>query len=359
MVIEHASRGSTGLDEHSRSVRKQIRNTVLALFAREDTQDILEVHCASDELLDVWDEKEQRATLEKQSCHALPEDVRRVVVGHLAYLLTNLGMNERAWFDAVTVFDAYCGRAGSGTKEAPAIRLSDVPALCVAIAKVMRKLDNSEDYSPREEYIFKEFLKHVAQWLEALDYDFAGWELVSTNVQEHRILKATALCLPNVETWLLAMCTRINVIAQRVLIQTLNARWQQAMNGVWQRGIRLAQNFLLHRTATADIKPRQLAQGLLALGLTTSRLLPVEAMHLDGLSAPEWEWLQRETERSDPIATFVMHQDEFMMELLQAATGTQMDLLIKDCQFVLRLLSSFSAASANMVKLIPDRSHFV
>mmetsp|Transcript_143736 Transcript_143736/g.253886 ORF Transcript_143736/g.253886 Transcript_143736/m.253886 type:complete len:390 (+) Transcript_143736:63-1232(+) len=362
MVCDSPTVAAAQSEETSQAVRKKIQNMIVELFARDETQDVLESHCAGDEIIAVMEQREELSKLGPDQDLGMPAGVRRVTAWLMAYLMTNLKLSDRAWFDAVTLMDDYSQRVGGGGNGVPAISFNEVPALCVAIVRLVKKIEDAEAPSQHDEYVYKEFIQYLAKWLQTLGYDVEGWENVSTNVQEQHVLMTTKLCLQTVESWLLVFCTRLNVVAQRAVMQKENVRWQDTINKLWQQGIGFARLVLLNRATNGELRPRRLAQGLLAIGLIISKLLPVQAMNFEVGSA-EWEWFEAQTppqsKEGEEQMIFMMHQHEFLLELMQVATGTDLDELIQDCWHILQVLSSLKLAVSHQQVSGLQRPEFI
>lgn len=338
MVSEGTSGTRAGgqSEETSQVARNNIQSMLVELLARDETQEILEKHCASDEIIALMEQREGPSKLGPENVLGIPPGVRRVTAWHMAYLMTNLKLPDNAWFHAVTLMDDYSQRV-VGQVTGVSISLAQMPALGVAMARIIRKINDAYALAFHDEYVFKEFRQHLAKWLETLGYDIEGWENISTNIQEEHILMTAQLSLPTVESWLLVLCTRLNVVAQRVLMQSVNIQWQKIMDKLCQQGVGFARLILLNRATQGEFRPRRVAQGLLAIGMIISKLLPVQAMGFE-VGSPEWEWFEAQSDKGEQTMLDA-HQHDFVLELVQATTVADIDELVQDCSITLQVLS--------------------
>jgi hypothetical protein len=117
----------------------------------EEMHEALEERGISDVLVKVWIEREVRVLSgdtcegfeEEESIHSLGQDLRGRALWFMAHLVKILGLPEKSWFDAVALFDAYCIRNKNP------IDIGDLPTLCGAVARLVKKMDSSS-FLPNE-----------------------------------------------------------------------------------------------------------------------------------------------------------------------------------------------------------------
>lgn len=339
---------SKGIEERLLIEKKQeIRRAILEIFAKDEIQDLLEKQCVSNELLKVWEERE--ATYMKVYSHdalEVPSEVRGVVVWYMAHLVEHLGLPESAWFAAVTLFDTYCVRMSELCPQG--IQVRDMPMLTGVLVALIKKADKANRLVFQEGAVLEAVVKQLAAWLQQRGYEVkCDW--AEARVKEEAVLTVMnwQINLPTVDPWMSAFCARISAVTPQAVMPTL--KW------IWQQGLYLARNILLRHAITKDFSPQHIAQGLLALGFLTGKLLPLETFDMTELSAPEWNWLFLPVQGDQAIPNNTNGKQEsptsqgprgndrhhlFLIELLQVATGADTATLKKDCRQVFKSIAA-------------------
>lgn len=178
------------------------------------------------------------------------------------------------WFTAATLFDRYC----RGLPVDQCIR--SLPCICCAVARLVKTVDDAT--CSLENYKWSQIAAQMAAWLEKLGHaKITVPSLKDIRNEELSVIKAMdwQLSPPTVYSWLLAFCTRLDVLTQREF--TVSLQW------AWSQGFPCATH-LVAAVSFAETKPCTLTCGLLALLLISAGLLKLHDLRPESLGEEEW-----------------------------------------------------------------------
>lgn len=297
---------------------------------QEATHEALEGHAASDDLMQIWREREERALSQlsdglkpEEGAQAIHEDVRGRVLWFMAHLVKIAGLPEKSWFDAVVLLDTYCARADSP------IPVGDLPALCVALVKLLKKMDSQALLSNDSQLwgCAMQMAHHLRQVGHDIEHPAVTRE--KCEMQEVAVLKALRwqIALPNVNTWMLAYCARMNTFSKQELLPAL--AW------IWQQSRCLARTLLLHRAISQSYSSRHLVQGMLGVGFVAAGMLSPDSLGLKDMQDLESIFSQQHNEAvPSPKPVWSQQHQQLLLEVYQAATCSTLDDLENDCKLV-------------------------
>lgn len=251
-------------------------STFSALNHDEDTIEALRLQHVGDELMACWASREWRSMQTSASgTPLLPASVRNCALQSLQYMLKVLELPADEWFTAATVFDRYC----HGLPVDQCIR--SLPCICCAIARLVKTNDDATSSLERHDWL--ELAVQMAAWLKKLGYEQID---VPSSLQDIRSAERSVidamdwqLSPPTIYSWLLAFCTRLDVLTQREY--TICLQW------AWSQGFPCATH-LVAVLNFAEVEPCTLTCGLLALLLVSAGLLDLQDVRPDSLGEDEW-----------------------------------------------------------------------
>jgi len=297
------------------------------VLGREAVQEVLDAHGISDELVEIWTEREERVLFEGPppvdvQQGGLAPDVRSVALWFMAHLVKVMCLPEKSWFDVVLLLDVYCLRAPSP------VRVTDLPALCGALARLLKKVD-MVGYLTNEYELLMHTMR-LAQYLRQAGHTVEDTAVTAEKLGEleENVLQVLRwrINLPCVDSWMSLFCARMNTLTRQSLFKPLASIWQQSQC--------FARTMLLQRATCLRFSPRHLVQGLLGIGFVAVRMLPPEALGLEGSDELEGLFFQQPSEGMPPLQEMPLGHQKFLLELLQVATGSSLDALKSDCKLV-------------------------
>jgi len=316
---------------------KRVRG-LAEVLAQDDMQEALYACCASDDIVHVRtesEEKSEKALKEalfnsKHDQKALCPDVRAKIVWFMRHVVEGLQLPEKSWFDMVMLFDLYCLRAHKP------IEVGDLPSLCGAVVRLLKKFETVM-FLPNEHALIMNIMQ-LAEYLRQAGHTIPHPAVTLESLEAHEHLVLTTLDwrinLSSVDSWMSAFYARMNTLTGQVLLPTLHLTWNHSLG--------LARAMLLMSGTSLSLSRRHAARGLLGIGFVAARLLAPDALGLGSLEELE-SMLGMCTPQNDtadgntkvPEAQEVnsaCHQ--FFLELLQVTTGSSLATLQEDCKLV-------------------------
>jgi hypothetical protein len=178
------------------------------------------------------------------------------------------------WFTAATVFDRYCHSLPIDQC------IRSLPCICCAVARLVKTVDDAT--CSVENYKWSQIAAQMAGWLEKLGHAKIDVpSLDDIRREERSVIQAMdwQLSPPTVYSWLLAFCTRLDVLTQ--------GEYTVCLQWAWTSGFPCASH-LVSAVSFAEVKPYSLTCGLLALLLTSAGLLKLHDLRPEFLSEDEW-----------------------------------------------------------------------
>lgn len=241
----------------------------------EATIEALRSQDVGDELMACWVARENKSLRTGASgLQSLPASVRSCALQSLQYMVKVLQLPTDEWFTAATVFDRYC----HGLPVEQCIR--SLPCICCAVARLLKTVDDAT--CCLETYKWSQIAAQMAGWLEKLGHaKITVPSLKDIRDEELSVIQAMdwQLSPPTVYSWLLAFCTRLDVLTQREF--TVSLQW------AWSQGFPCATH-LVAAVSFAETKPCTLTTGLLALLLISAGLLKLHDLQPESLGEEEW-----------------------------------------------------------------------
>jgi hypothetical protein len=304
------------------SVTKSRKSRLAIVQLGEKFQEVLDEQAASDEVLAHMATRERRAlsvpgfappkSVEK--CLPLSAPERTTAVWMLGNLLEYIQVPETRWLDAFLLLDIYC------LKKPNALDCSSLGALCAAVARLVRKLDDAEP----TDLVSKLHLKAggLAQWMQKSCCPHLETQVTQERVQEQETAVLVTLgwniTMPTAQDWMTVFLARLNVFTCQGLMHLLTP--------LWQHNFQLARLLATHCPTTAVCGTQRVAQGLLCLSLVSAGVLPQDMFGLLELAAPVWNGVEQQQCKPESL--------EFLLDGLQAATGSDLSTLRADTHLV-------------------------
>jgi len=249
-------------------------STFMALNHDESTIEALRTQHVGNELMTCWASRESRSMSTSTSgVPLLPTAVRNCALQSLQYMLKVLDLPADEWFTAATVFDRYCHTL-------PVDRcIRSLPCICCAVARLVKTNDDS---TLMETHNWLQLASQMAAWLKKMGCEKINVPSLSDiRTEERSVIDAMdwQLSPPTVYSWLLAFCTRLDVLTQREY--TICLQW------AWSQGFPCATH-LVAVVSFAEVEPYTLTCGLLALLLVSAGLLDLQDLRPEVLGEEEW-----------------------------------------------------------------------
>jgi hypothetical protein len=318
------------------------------VIAQDAIQDALYACCASDETIQVRAESEDKSqealiNLLNSGSKGLNPELRTIVAWFMAHVCESMCLPENLWFDMVTLLDVYSLRS-----PAP-VRVGDLPALCGALVRLLKKMETVQ-FLPNEDHLLS-LTNQLAAYLRQGGHDVAhpAVTLDSLEAQEKLVLKTLDwnIHLSSVNTWMAAFYARMNTLTGQVLLPSLRVTWSHSMS--------VARTMLLQSGASLSFSRRHSARGLLGLAFVALRLLRPEDLGLDSSDDMEGIFIKQPSDASQTspiascsppigvadgpigtskVASSTVDHSQFFLELLQVATGSDLEGLMEDCELI-------------------------
>lgn len=293
---------------------------LVGLLSDRAEQEALDGQCASDEFMAIHRDREARMfAFTSSNVEEAIQDLRSLAITFMGRLVCGFRHSDKAWFDAVLLFDLYCLRATTH------VQAQDLPAICTALVMLLQKADDSMSV-PRMDNLVT-YGNNFRQFLNA-QHNIDAPVLTANVVSEREMLVLEALRwqinMPTVDVWLSCICARINSLTRMSLLAMLVPVWQQSL--LLARAIVLAHPFL------PSLTPERLARGLLSLGCVAAKLLPRSSFGIRetdnlGEAFPMQPVFVAASEQEDA-------RNEFLTEAMQLATRSTLATLQEDCELV-------------------------
>lgn len=312
---------------------------------KDELIDELDEHGVPWELLTGWaamEAKEMKILAMAKGQPQIPEQVREAALRFLHALAGTLRLKTSGWLDAALLFDRYC-LSSSGM-----IRTESLPELCVAIATIVKKNDDSGNRrraargtgTRRSSVIDTVALSQLAtqygHWLSGMGFSSGAHSVDEEDIfsQEKNVLTALdwSIGVPSVQAWIGALCRRFDVLTVRMQSATLE--W------IKSQGITSAGMLVLNQVAFASMTPRAMANGLFCTFLIVAATLPAEALQPAELTEREWEDLLSESQCrvARPSSTGRPAASQSLLSLLQVVAGCGLPTLRADTHAVVRAM---------------------
>jgi hypothetical protein len=314
------TRGSTRKRKPSIGGQKDstARPTIAELCAREDNQELLEQLGASDELLEIWEERESNMLDNNPAQQALDPNVRAFCAWFFSNQLECNLLQDKLWYEAVLLLDVFCLRSPNP------VEVADLPSYCGAVLHLVAKMDDAL-VSVNEVHCL-EGGERLKAWLQhsghAMDHGpLTQWRLDEKELEVLRVLQ-WQLAMPTVTSWMYAFCTRILTLSKQA--------WLPLVIPVWEQSCVLARVLVSRCAATCSLTPRRIAQGLLGIGCVALKLLAPEAMGMsDGCE---------DIFRNMPVREIPSGHHHLVLNMLEVATTSTLSDLAEDCMLVRDLI---------------------
>jgi len=293
----------------------------------EGFQELLDAQHASDEVLKnmcslgeghyaPWAKDRVCAEDSPHSSLPLGAPTRSAAVWMLGHLVEHVQLHEMRWLDALLLLDSYC------LHRPDALERSTLPALCAAITRLVKKLDEGEPTECLSN--LHNYVSSLAQWLQKSGYPHLDTCVTpeDLNREEGEVLCALRwnIKLPTVQDWMTVLCARLNVFTCSGL--------RHLLTPLWQHNFQMARLLATRCPSTAAFGARRTAQGLLCLSLVSAHVLPPATFGLCELATPVWEGAAGGQQQCKQESL------EFLLDGLQAATGVDISSLQADAHLV-------------------------
>ncbi|CAE8605465.1 unnamed protein product, partial [Polarella glacialis] len=282
-----------------------------APFLTEDILESFDRQCVSTELLENLRHREEQVlhAFRGGSASPLPTLVRQACLRFLAHLVQQKNMHQRSWFPAVGLFDSVCSRAEGG-------RIELLPATCVNLVRVVRKLDSAiyEDYGSG----WSSLTAPLSGWLTSAGYEVPEMTEEFLRLHEQVVLKELnwQVEVPTLLHFSSAYATRFNLLS--------GGEYMPSLCWVENQSMIFARLLVMRQATSAELTCRDMALGLLSLGLVGARLLPLSLLRPEETAAADWELMYAQSQPSSiiPSCALTPQQVQEVWRMLQASTGS-------------------------------------
>jgi len=290
-------------------------------------QDALDAQGASDELVEDWTNREIQALAPVSfglGAPVLPQHVRHAALRFISYIAQLAGLPQKSLFEACLLLDVFLlkSRPQTHNQDSTVAAINTLPATCAALVAILKKNDCvSSSFSAGASSLIP-LTRAFAQHLLALGYSEVNAEVTedTLNTQEVRVLQALRwrIHLPTTESWMSTFCSRFNVLTRSLMVPSLT--W------VWQQGLATAGVIMMHQASSETQAPKKLAAGLLAVGLVSAHLLPLEAVRPQKMTAESWSQLYQATQQQElhQLGAGPASQSQRLLKLLTISVGVDL-----------------------------------
>jgi len=309
---------------------------------REMIPDMLEEAAASDDVLAhmrsveslLWRSKDLSEELKVEDLNVEAANAlrqaspsRNFVAWMLGHFVEHLELPEEKWLHCMLVFDLYCHHR----PEVP--ESSRLPAVCAAIARLIKKFDDQE---PKESIAsLPAKASGIAQWMQQSTCPhFDCWVSPDVlNEQENDLLLALRWNIKvfTVQDWMRLLEARLNVFTCNGL--------KHLLSPVVQHSFVYARLLAAHFATTAKNNGPRVARGLLCLNLIAARVLPADTFDLEELATPMCPATSATPKQCKPESL------EFLLDGLQDASGADLETLKADTHMINATLLMLKANS--------------
>ncbi|CAE8614528.1 unnamed protein product [Polarella glacialis] len=282
-----------------------------ASFLTEDILESFDRQCVSMELLDTLRQREKQVmhAFRGGSSSPLPILVRDACLRFMAHLVQQKNMHQRSWFPAVGLFDNVCSTVEGG-------RIELLPATCVNLVRVVRKLDSAIYEDDRSGWAC--LTTHLSGWLISAGYEVPEMTEEFLRLHEKVVLKELnwQVEVPNLLHFSSTYATRFNLLSGGGYMPSLC--WVENQSMIFARLI------VMRQATSAELSSRDMALGLLSLGFVGARLLPLSVLRPEEMAAADWELLYAQSQPNSniPSCALTPQQVQDVLRMLQASTGS-------------------------------------
>jgi len=290
-------------------------------------QDALDAQGVADELLEDWTSRELQAlasvSLGAEALIGLPRHVRHTTVCVLASMAQYAGLPQKSLAEASLLLDVFILKsvAPKQSTDSIVLAINTLPATCAALVAILWKADCiSKSSAGTSINIASACL--FAQQLQQMGYIEVDADVTENmiNRQEAKVLQELRwrIHMPNAESWTSTFSSRFNVLTKNLMAPSLT--W------VWQHGMFASRTIMMRQASTEALPPKQLAAGLLAIGLVGARLLPLESVRPRHMTDEDWIDLYQATRPQElhPKCMFPENGSQRLLKLLMIAVGVDL-----------------------------------
>lgn len=288
-------------------------------------EDALDAQGVADELLEDWTRHELQALVSDASGAEarLPLHVRHTAISVLSSMAQHAGLQQKSLAEASLLLDVFILKSVASTKNPDSIVLAinTLPATCVALVAILGKFDCVLARTAITSFSIARACS-FAQNLQQMGYTEVNAAVTENmiNTQEAKVLQKLRwrIHMPNTESWTSTFSSRFNVLTRNLIAPSLT--W------VWQHGMFAARMIMMHQASSEALPPKQLAAGLLAIGLVGARLLPLEAVRPHQMTDEDWIHLYHATgpQELHPKCMFPTKCSQRLVKLLTIAVGVDL-----------------------------------
>lgn len=186
--------------------------------------------------------------------------LRKVIIGKLWFLRTELGLEVDDWYSFVTMFDAFC-QGYEGTCD-----IQILPAISMAIVLIIKKRDSARLCNPDDlACISSKLSTCLGLRLAATKQQIVAQEITVLDVLDWD------LEMPTVQSWASMFVTRFNCLSLSRYKVQLKQMWDEYLTKFLLYGVS-------NTRATSQLPPFRLASAFFSLGLVWAGLLPLEKL---------------------------------------------------------------------------------
>lgn len=257
----------------------------------------------------------------------LPLIVRDAALRFMAQVIQQKNMHQGCWFEAAALFDAYCTKATGA-------QIEMLPLVCVNCVRLVQKFGSVVPEDARPNWLG--FTKQFASWLTAAGYTVPQFTEDVLRRCEIQMLQAFSwkVQVPFLEQWSATYAIRFNILS--------NNSYNASLTWVHNQSMILGRLLIMRQASTTTFNHRDFALGLLCLGLIGARLLPLSTLRPAQMTEAVWASLYTASQPNGSVPTCAiatMHVEQ-ILELLQAATNTELDDLKASAESVSRSLGN-------------------
>jgi hypothetical protein len=286
------------------------------------------------ELLEVTAKTEAEAWSLQMRGTTIDPMQRCAMIRWMQSIATELKLQSDAWYAMANLLDLYLRTAGD-------LPTDSLPAVCATIVRIVQKIDCREDASdwPLEQ------LPELSKWFQSQGLIDSIPSLQSeVRLMEVEVLQALEwrFIVPTVFTWSSAFMERFSTLTQQMFKPSLAWIWEQS----------LAQMTILVQCSFTELRPRQLAIGLFALGLASANLIPVSTVLPEEADADRRMFLQQQQEGAANLSECSEDWQQLMCKALEFSTKASQSDIQQYCRDVVDALAIFEQHPSPMFIMI-------
>mmetsp|Transcript_114177 Transcript_114177/g.285640 ORF Transcript_114177/g.285640 Transcript_114177/m.285640 type:complete len:348 (-) Transcript_114177:308-1351(-) len=311
----------------------------------EDVEHKLELAHVTTDMMPIWASIENNMiSILISGGQRLTPSIRQLALLGISEVVSCLKLPEAMWFHGMALLDTWLATHNSSTPSSDII--GGLPAACVAVAQVLRKIESGKSVSKS---LRLDAADRICTAMRMCGCHLPDVLLQDVQEKEQSLLRCLGgqVTTVSLESWLSLLEARFHVLTAdfyvELMIEAADRMRDQA-------------RVLVHwMPADGHRRPQHLATGLLGTGLVCAKLLPLEPLRPQHVTQDAWGQLFRESQLLEDMLACTLQPWLWrqVLESLATAANISMDQLQQDCTFTMECLRT----AMDDAKLKPNQAY--